>query len=482
VAKVYSIQPRFVKGVAHAEGWAWVDFLLSTYRKTNLPAYGSWTRDVYLAEVWKAEPITAGIFNAYMERLQTRQWKVTGGKISASRAARLLHESEGGEGLSRLLGLAGGDFIFTDKGFFGEKARRRKNSTFGPVLGLQHLDSTRLVRNYDRKEKRSGWYYLPDEDKAVLVPDENLLRIIPAPSGRDRFRGLGYCAMSRLYDALEMMIGFLQYYRQKIGNLPPEIIAIFNNMTEEQIKQAYQSYLQRRTAENSDFYPGVMTLGSDDPSNPVKVDIVSLTGLPESFSWMNFQEWWVKAVSLNVGEASGEFWLLQHAGIGQKGYEVQAQVARGRGTGSFAYQFETKINTDVMPNGVTFKFDAKDDEQDRERAEILGRNVATIERMAKAGAERMDFVFTVGEIRQTAIDIGVLDPEIAGEDVPTVLGAILKSAARQEVVTITSNYEVIPARPLLTGKTADRARELYELLEGWYVPAFEAAPASVESG
>jgi hypothetical protein len=474
--KTYSVQPRFLGRdiVQPATGWGWVDWLLRTYRQSHLPPYGSWQRDVYLAEVWKIEPILAGIFNAFMERCQTRQWKITGGRNNAMRAARMLNDSEGGNGFSYLVALGAGDFMFTDKGWFLEKGRKRKGATIGPVLSLQQLDSTRMVRDYSQKgqQRRATWHYLPEKGEAIPIPDDNMIRIIPTPSGRDRYRGIGYCAASRLYDALEMMLGFLIYYRQKIGNLPPQLIAIINGMGMEQFKNAKSAYETGRRQDDSDIYPGIFFLGSNDPSNPLSITTTQFAGLPDGFDWFAFAEWWVKVIALNVGEASGDYWLLQHAGIGQAGYAVQAQMARGRGSGRFVYETEYRLNIEVMPFGTRFSFDAPDDEQDQESADILATNMTTIERMAKAGAERGEFIYTIEEIRAKSVELDILDPETAGMDVPAEFGAILKRYAGvgEPQVHILSDYSTIEIQPLITGKTADAARNLYHILEGYYAP------------
>lgn len=486
MAKVYSIQPRFIHGNVATGGWAWVDYLFSNYTKEKLPPYGSYDRDAYLAEAWKHEPILSGILNAYTERLQTRQWTVTGGKINATREARKLHDAEGGKGFTYYIGLEGLDFLATDKGAWAELGRRRKGSTFGPVLGIQHLDSVRMVRSYDRNKKTAFWYYLPEYGEAVAIPDENLLRIIPAASGRDRFRGFGYCAVSRLYDALELMIGFLQYYRQKIGNLPPQWVAIWSGISREKLETAYRTYMMERQNKESEIWPGVFNLGNDDPLNPVSLSLQSLIGLPESFDWDVMQEWWAKVVVLNIGEAIGDYWLIRHAGIGGgQAYSVQAEKARGRGTGRFIHEVELRFNTEIMPVGVTFKFDAPDDEQDKLAADILSTNMQTIERMARAGMERGEFVFTIEEVRKSAIEWGVIDPEIAGEDIPSVIGAMLKShlpdnGEFEPQVRVNNSLQIFPIRHKFAGKTADAARNLLYLLEKCYIPEAERAYSGVE--
>ena len=475
--KVYSIQPRFTRGlVAPATGWAWVDYLFRSYSKSKLPAYGTWQRDVFLAEVWKQEPVLAGVFNAFIERVQTRQWKVSGARNKAMRSVRLLNGAEGGQGFGFFLGLQAADFLITDKGAMAEKGRQRKGATTGPVMGLQHLDATRMVMNYDLKDKRrqpGRWVYLPQEGEPVAVPNANLLHIIPAPSGRDRFQGLGYCTMSRLYDAMEMMIGFLTYYRQKIGNLPPQLIAILNGMSKEQLDSAYRNYQMERANKDSDVYPGVFFLGSDDPANPVTLTTTQFAGLPDGFDWNTFADWWVKLVALNIGESAGDYWLLQHMGLGGgQGYVVQQEMARGRGSGRFVFEMETKINVEVLPIGVEFSFDAPDDEEDARKADILSTNIVSMLNMAKAGAERGEFLYTIDEIRDKSVELGVLPSAATGREVPTSLGVMLKRYAGldEPQVYVTSDYRTIEIAPHITGKTADIARELYMLLEGYYAP------------
>lgn len=67
-SKVYSIQPRFKKGDT-STGWSVIDSIFKM--GTTAPPYGSADRDIWLSCAWVDEPMTAGVFGTWVERIQT---------------------------------------------------------------------------------------------------------------------------------------------------------------------------------------------------------------------------------------------------------------------------------------------------------------------------------------------------------------------------------------------------------------------------
>ena len=395
---------------------------------------------------------------------------------------------------------------------------------------------------------RSGrtWRYFPVRGNPVDLIDNNLLQIMSMPTGRDRFRGLGYCTMSRLLDAKQLMVGYLTYYRQEIGQLPAELVAIINGLDATTVEDSLRKYKVDKEAAGLDTYGKVWWIGSDDPATRVTLDIHSLTVPNKSFNWQQMVEWWIKVLALNTGEDVGEYWLLQNAsGLGEKVTSVQAAASRGKGFAKFCKDYSRGLNVRVFPPSTHFEFDNTDDEQDMAHADLVSKYVGTLKTMAETvvggqqaggmGAqpampaqqsplqvspelqsylgndeeqqpmemtpeiqqqfgsqykqyedfdyaadsgssqpansisgvdaqqpqENPNLLFTREELRQLAVEWNIITPEMNDEDAPTIIGAMLKEASRDEdVYEIDSRGRGKMVRPLLKGREAHEALEV----------------------
>jgi len=494
--KVFTVQPRFRIGDLPT-GWALVDGIFRL--GDNVPLYASEFRDAYLSTAWGNEPLLAGAISTWLEKAQTVNWKVTGGKIQANYYANLYHNADGGAGWTYHEGVSALDYLTTDKGSLEELGRASltpavvnelqmfyrdfkgksnesvnyskletliSKATTGRVTDIQHLDSTRVV-----KAGMPGmrWRYFPDYRDPISIPDDNLIQMNSVPSGRDRFVGFGHCALSRLIDAKQLMVGYLSYHRQEIGDLPPELIAIVNGLSSTTFHDALQKYKKDKEAANLDEYGKIFWLGSDDPSTPVSIELRSLVTPGKSFSYQNMIEWWAKLVALNTGESVGEYWLIQHAGATRAVESVQAFKAKSKGVAKYLQEKERRYNLDIMPYGVRFEYDNKDDDQDRARAEILASKISNLKNLASIGVDREDPIYTTEELRELAIHWEIIPPEISGEDVPTVLGAMLKELWDDDTWVLTSTGEAYKLQPALKEREATSAEFVYNVLQDVYL-------------
>lgn len=486
--KIFSIQPRFKFGDT-VSGWALIDGLFKM--GDRLPPYGSDVRDAHLAWEWMKEPMTAGVFSTWVEKAQTLEWKITGGRNLANLYARMLQESDGGQGWTYHEGVCATDYLTTDKGSCEELGRESidakllqdlsqynipstldpaalatleslsTRASVGKVTDLQHLDSTRLV-----KVGMPGfrWRYYPENGNPVSVPDDNIIQVTSMQSPRDKHRGTGYCALSRVIDAKNLMVGYLNYYRQEVGDLPPELIAIINGMSGTAFTDALNQYKMDKKAKGLDEYGKIFWLGSDDPMSPIDLKTISLINSTKSFQWKDMVEWWMKVLALNAGEDVGEFWLLQR-GESKTVQSIQALKAKGKGVARYVQEKQRKYNMKIMPYGVKFEYDNPDDDADKLRNEILGLKISNLAEVAKIGVDRQDPTYTNDQIRELAVSWEIIPPEVSGEEMPAVLGAILKQVSYDDVWTVDMNFEERRVKPLLKGREKEQGQFLYEVLK-----------------
>ena len=511
--KIYSIQPRFKIGDMPT-GWSMVDAIFSM--PSDIPPYGSEWRDLFLAQCWVNEPMTAGVFSTWVDRAKTISWTITGGRNTAKSYAEMFNEADNGAGWDYHQACSALDYLATDKGQMEELGREQikcpeckgtgkyrppkpgaKKQPYGPgpvgmfgigggfyynnsptgqcprcsgsgltvasegkVLAIQHIDSTRMIRIGTPGYR---WRYYPDNGRPVSLPDANLLQIVSMPSGRDRFRGMGYCSMSRLLDAKQLMLGYLTYFRQEIGNLPPELIAIINGLSQTAVTDSWKAYKEQLKTAGLDTYGKFWWLGSDDSTNPVSISLTNMTTPNKSFSYQTMVEWWAKMLALNTGEDVGEYWLIQASGATKAVQSVQALKSRGKGFASFLQEKERRYNSDILPYGVTFEFDEKDDEQDAAKAEIMASNIGNLAKLADVGVSRQEPMFTTEEVRKKAVEWGVISSEMAGEETPNVVGSILKHIAGEDEWVIDRWGEARRVEPLLHGREAAVAMNIYKM-------------------
>lgn len=484
--KVYTVQPRFEYG-DRTGGWSFVDQLFST-GVDAVPAIGSIERDVYLAEAWKNEPTIAGAFTKWVEKAKTVDWKISGGRNAANFYSRVCSYAENGRGWDYLIDAGGFDYLATDKGFMTEMGRVLvdddtkdelinlspedpnydkvlDDNTVGAVGSIQHFDATRMVKiGFPDME----WRYFPEMGTPRSIPDENIIQVIPGASGRERLQGTGTCAMSRLYDAKQLMVGYLTFFRQEIGELPPELLIIINGQTADAIEDSYKKYKLAREQKGTDIYSGSWWIGTNDAANRVDAVIHNLKSANKSFSYGDFMEWWAKEIALNTGESVGDYWLMQHPGNTNTLMSVQAMKAEATGVGSFLQALERRINLWMLPQSVTFEFDNKNDEQDKRRAEIMGLNITNLKTLSEIGGENP--VLAAEKLMELAVKWDILSPEMVQEDdLPTVVTSTMKELTQTKWI-VTRDLEEYQVKPLLAEGSRDHEAALFVMntLKDWY--------------
>ena len=94
-AKSQSIQSRFDESkVQDSFGF----FTLFARSADACPDYGSATRDKYLRDIWKTEPIMAGAVYALVSKMRALGWSLEGGRNKVAQWSSILHEAENGAG------------------------------------------------------------------------------------------------------------------------------------------------------------------------------------------------------------------------------------------------------------------------------------------------------------------------------------------------------------------------------------------------
>lgn len=440
-------------------------------KSSSAPKYGDARRDAFLSSWWKDEPIISGALNTIIKRMKSTGYTIEGGRNNAMRWARKLQHANDGRGWQDFIERWVLDYETTDLGAFIE-------------LGLDTEDRPSEIFNIDSL-KCNPWHeagypfvYMQPSGKTVKLAAEQVIHHSDMTSPREEHRGRGYCAISRLMRAGEAISAIYDYEMQKLGKLPPQAVVAIQGLTKQQFIDDWEEYKANRDKSGLDIYPGLFWIGGDDPNLPIKIEITDIARVPDGFDRNAFLETWVKTCALNLGVDVGELWLIQHVGATKASQSVQHQKALGKGTGEIHAMLEMDFNVRILPADVMFAFDFQDDEQDRQRAEILqikinnlialytqssrgpsqmGGIAAPFSRSGAANITDQPTAQTVGQTdltpplitKEQTIDLGtrwgVFPAGFFGQEVTTVAGMILKEAglySEDDLIRVTHDMRV----------------------------------------
>lgn len=481
----------------------WLDSLFRM--GTSVPIYGEIGRDAFLSVAWRDEPILAGALSTWVEKVQTTNWKVSGGRNSANFYARsVFHNAEQGRGWTFYKGRGALEYLTQDKGECSELGRvevsdadkdawnkilystqmdqreyyrKLEKVTNGRVGGIQNLDTTLLIKI---GWPEATWRLFPETGNPVSVPNANMVQNIAMPDYHDRHTGEGICALSRLLDAKGLMLGYLTYFREEVGDLPPELVAIINGISQTKVRDSLKAYKTQKEQKGFDKYGKIWWLGSDDIANPISLTIQKLVQKEKAFDYQPFAEWWAKIIALNTGEAVSEYWLMNHPGNTGTLTSVQQMKSSGKGVGRYLQEDERQLNTKVLPFGTTFEYDNTDDEQDERRSQILATNINNLKLLAEIMAEGgSKALASFDELRERAVDWDILPADVVREDLPTIITSTIKSLYDEgepyvQVIWSQGTLKERIIKPVLKGREATEAHYVYQTFKEWYGPKHQS--------
>ena len=331
--------------------------------KKRVPIYGSIDRDYYLSEIWHEEPILAGAIYSMSAKMTALKWRVTGRKNLAMSYAKLLSraaymEGFGWGGFSASTTV---DFFTVDRGSFWETPRVGSRFT-GKLADIGHIDS--LACTLTGNTKHPMVYDSEVTGQSLRFRHGQYVHFASLPSSREKYLGIGFCAVSRALKAAHLLIGLHKYDSEKLANLPPEGVASVTGLTMDEFKDALRLWKAARKKDDSLTFPQVLWLIGSQPNVQVTVDFVGFSQVPESFDRQTVVVQYVNTVALCFGVDSREFWPISTSTLGTAAEsEIQHMKARGKGPGEYITATERAVNNE-LPEGVDFSYDTQDMEED----------------------------------------------------------------------------------------------------------------------
>lgn len=377
VDKTTSIQPR-ASSTRDITSWLW-----SVWQEyEEIPTWGSAGRTAKLREAAQNEPILSGALSSMVSKAVSLDWQITGGRNRTLRYQDVLAEAEDGQGWSYFLDRWLQDYLVADIGGVIELGRQGKR---GPVVGLYNIDATCLDLTGNT---RAPLRYYPKLASGSLAPNsvplapEAFARIVDLPSPDEAKNGLGFCAVSRALKAAKVLMALYNYDEERLSDMPLPGIVSITGMTMDEVEAAFAMYNARRESKQQTTFKGLLWLAAQSsPINPINVNFVPFSGLPEGFNRVEAVNLYVYTLALDFGVDVREFWPASQTGATKAEAEIQAQKARGKGFGRMLASVERAVNWHVLPEGLEFRFDQHDSEDDLLRETIRDKAIVNVRRL-----------------------------------------------------------------------------------------------------
>ncbi len=379
----------------------------------DLPAYWSPMRDRVLKTTPMRESMWASAIGIATSKVASSDWRLDGRKVQYWQ--NLLLAADNNQSWIAFQEKQVRDHILTDNGNFFEIIRV-SNARGARIIGVQHLSSWRSIRTGDPdvpviyRDRRGTWHEMKDY-QVVAMADE--------PDSDDIYFGVGHCAASRAWNAINKLSALELYVYEKVsGKRPSRIYLVNANLSEKQLLSAIEAGTERSNEKGYVMYMDAIMVPILDPSASASVATIDLKGLPEGFDAEKER----REAKLTYADAIGLDPLEIDPELATRGKSLgtgaQAQVLddkqAGRGIISYKKKAQYLYNEFILPDRVTFFFAESDLVDSGRRADITKLR---IDAMRAAVGNGKDFpILTPEQAKQWLADVGEISPEFLIQD------------------------------------------------------------------
>lgn len=347
-------------------------------------------RDDYLRKFWKkfGNDMLQSVLATAVAKIITQNWELEGPERLAKMYHRIIRdESDFGRGYSYWIARGVIDYYTQDNGWFIERQRASKDDMEGPCLGFAHLDSARM---WPSGNAEYPYAYHDIEGEYHLMHRSQFIRIVdmPTPETGMYHHQRGFCALSRALSTSVILTMIVAMKREKLADLPPSAIAVFNNINRKQFQKAMNLKTLQDEAEGNIVWRQVLPLFGIDPSHPASIDFISLREVWEGYDDMTQANIAAYSFAAAFRMDPREFWPVSQGPLGTgKEAEVQHQKAKAKSHGLIFTEIERAFNaSDSLPDQLQFKFALQDIEEEKQKADIHAVQISNIAAMQSAGA------------------------------------------------------------------------------------------------
>jgi len=408
------------------------------------PCWEDGDRDWWLRYFWRqfGNDLLQAFLAASVAKVVTQNFTIEGPEKKAEMYHRIIRdEFDFGKGYTHGLQRGVVDYYTQDNGWFIERLRSGPSDHTGPCLGLAHLDSQRM---HPSGNDEFPYYYLDVGGEYHLMHKSQYIRIVDMPDSATLQYGdeRGFCALSRALSTAMILSMLVTMKREKLSDLPPSAIAVFNNINRKQFESALTMHSLKEDHKGNVVWRSVLPLFGIDPAHPAALDFISFREV-----WEGFEErtaWDIAAYSFAAAWRMDvrEVWPASQGPLGTgKEAEVQHQKAKSKSTGLLFTSLERSFNSkDTLPADVNFKFQIQDADEEQQKIAIHKEYISNIKTMQDAGATLSPEEVRYLLIQQKVLPRGFEKPLAEGESLDTGKTIVYIDDTEQQVIKASKEF------------------------------------------
>jgi hypothetical protein len=336
-------------------------------------------RDKRLREFWPSEPLLAGAVPELALTNASYSWEIRHSSNAVEAAVTDILKAALGRnefGWIAYMQNIMEDLYTQDNGCFtelirdpGQDAGSRFKAENAPVLGIAHLDAGACQRtgnpdfpviytDRDGKTHKLAWY--------EVIPMSNF------PSAMERMNGVGYCSVTRVLRAAQIMRSIFLFKDEKISGRRFKSIHFVSGVSRTELDDAKKRGREDADNEGSLRYIDPVILASLDPEKPVSTATIDLASLPEGFDYDQEMRWYVTILALAMNT---DYQTIAPLASGNLGSSSQSQILHRKSSGKSPVRklFEAFGNYGVLPRGCKIILQDQNEEEELEKQMIRTR-------------------------------------------------------------------------------------------------------------
>lgn len=405
------------------------------------PPWWSKRRDEWLVDFWKlpGNDLLAGAISTLAAKISATDWYLEG-PLELAKMWRdvLLYHSDFGCGWDSWIPKWVTAYLTRDMGGLSERLRANRYDHEGPSLGFNHLDESKCYMTGDPEYP----VMYQGKSKSRKIHYSQMMRIVDMPSGKDSDKGYGICGTSRAIATASIMRDIVRYKRERLSDLPPAGMLFINNLSEKQWEDVISKYDARQHNKGNEVWRDLLVAFGYDPEYPVGAEMFPLSEMPEHYDEQHSTNIaiWTFALAFRVDPR--EYWPVSAGPLGTATEaELQHKKARAKGEGIIFRAIEHQLNHPLsLPQLLTFKFDYRDQEDQKAAADIENQKISNIRKMWEASP-------AVSGRPGEGVDVGAISGDASG-------GGIIST---EEARMMLARDGIIPAE-FVSGMTLERER------------------------
>lgn len=387
---------------------------------------GKWwssDRDYQLRQYVRHSVVLSSIVAGRSSQIKNMRWKLNAEDPKMESLLPIYHtmieQCQMGDGFRQFLDLWCTDYHTQDNGAFieligdgdempyitatGQAFTARGYLPREKVIGFAHVDAAQVWRTYNREFPfiyRNAW-----TGKLYIMHWSRMFARASMRQPYERGRGIGFCATSRAFGALEIVQASNDFIFEKMVGASPEI-AIATNVAMQAIKDGIKTGEIEMDNKGLIRYKGTIFIKGDViANNTPDIKLIGLRNVPDG--WDREKELQLSILMIAMAFTTDPRdlgWNVGLAGQTKADAEIQDLKTSGRGRADVMNEIEDFFNLRVLPSGIHFEFDNKDDLEDQRKALIAQTRVATRAQQITSGE------LNVSEAREMAAQQNDIDP------------------------------------------------------------------------